>query len=475
MMQQRFFYRFLICLAVVVVPVFAQNRFIPLNVDYATFHSPKDSEFLELYISFPQKSLQYHRQEEIWVSKFSISLTVKRGNDTVFEQSQPFVNKVETLDNINQFSELRHIFFCELPAGNYLARINLTDENAGVSGEYELSLTINPNTADALSMSDIQLSAKISKADGQTPFDKNGLQVVPNPSGVYHVSMPILYFYAETHGLSYDSTTAGTYTLETYVTDTNGEIIREFPVKKKQKPGRSTILVGGNNVVTLPSATYFLNLKLTDDQTGNSVERKKRFTMFKPSEESVEQVRAMTTKLMQSYYEKFSEDLLDEEFSKVRYIATKDEINTFKGLAGIPSKAEFLADFWRTRDPDPTTSQNEFKIDYFKQVDFVDQNFKTKFKSGWKTDRGRVVLTYGKPDEIERSPMQSSTRPYEIWSYLPLENGCIFVFADLQGFGEFELLHSTYRKEVYQPDWERRVRLIRDNSTLDLVPDDFQQ
>lgn len=90
---------------------FAQNRFIPLNVDYATFHSPKDSEFLELYISFPQKSLQYHRQEEIWVSKFSISLTVKRGNDTVFEQSQPFVNKVETLDNINQFSELRHIFF----------------------------------------------------------------------------------------------------------------------------------------------------------------------------------------------------------------------------------------------------------------------------------------------------------------------------------------------------------------------------
>ncbi len=84
-----------------------------------------------------------------------------------------------------------------------------------------------------------------------------------------------------------------------------------------------------------------------------------------------------------------------------------------------------------------------------------------------------MLLIYGIPDEIERSPVQSGTRPYEIWSYNKLENGSIFVFADLQGFGDYELLHSTYRKEVYQPDWERRVRILRDNNTQSIIPDEF--
>ena len=54
--------------------------------------------------------------------------------------------------------------------------------------------------------------------------------------------------------------------------------------------------------------------------------------------------------------------------------------------------------------------------------------------------------------------MAIDMKPHEIWHYHELEGGSLFVFADLTGFGDFDLLHSTYSRELYQPDWERLVR-----------------
>ena len=453
--------------------LFAQPRFIPLNVDYAAFHAPNDSAYLEIYVSFPQRSLQYQRRDSLWLAEFQLNLSLTQAETELVSRKEQFINREKTLDDISPHSELRHQFLLKLPPGNYSTTVKVTDLQGGVTGEYELPLTIHRFTSDSLHISDIVLAAKIGKSAKPSIFTKNGIQVVPNPSGIYHITMPVLYYYAEAFGFAYHPDAGGDYTLRSYVSDINGEVVRKFPDITKSKPGKSAILVGGNNVVALPSGTYFLHLELTDNTTGNTAHRQKRFALFKPSAEGLAQMRAMTTRLMQSFYENFSEASLDSEFAKVRYIATDEEKTLFNGLEGIPAKAEFLANFWKERDPDPATAQNEFKIEYFQKVELADRSFRTKFKPGWLTDRGRVLLIYGIPDEIERSPVQSGTRPYEIWSYNKLENGSIFVFADLQGFGDYELLHSTYRKEVYQPDWERRVRILRDNNTQSIIPDEF--
>ncbi len=78
-------------------------------------------------------------------------------------------------------------------------------------------------------------------------------------------------------------------------------------------------------------------------------------------------------------------------------------------------------------------------------------------KEGWKTDRGRVYIMYGEPNEIERYPNQTQTRPYEIWSYYDLEGGVRFVFGDITGFADYQLLHSTKRGELRDQYWERRI------------------
>jgi hypothetical protein len=68
-----------------------------------------------------------------------------------------------------------------------------------------------------------------------------------------------------------------------------------------------------------------------------------------------------------------------------------------------------------------------------------------------------VLLIYGRPDEVERNPSTIDSQPYEVWYYYALDGGSEFVFGDLSGHGEYELLHSTYRNELQDPNWRQRL------------------
>ncbi|TFG97726.1 MAG: GWxTD domain-containing protein, partial [Calditrichales bacterium] len=127
----------------------------------------------------------------------------------------------------------------------------------------------------------------------------------------------------------------------------------------------------------------------------------------------------------------------------------------------VEGMRRFIAEFWKRRDPDPTTEINEYKRMYFESVQYANATFSSSFKEGWRTDQGRVLLIYGKADEIERHPSAMGTQPYEIWIYYSLEGGSRFIFADLTGHGNFELLHSTYRTEIKDANWEQRIGKVR--------------
>ena len=72
-----------------------------------------------------------------------------------------------------------------------------------------------------------------------------------------------------------------------------------------------------------------------------------------------------------------------------------------------------------------------------------------------KTDRGRVVIVYGQPDDIDRHPNETEVRPYEVWSYNNIQGGVIFVFVLRNAAGDYELVHSTHRDELHDENWDR--------------------
>ena len=111
--------------------------------------------------------------------------------------------------------------------------------------------------------------------------------------------------------------------------------------------------------------------------------------------------------------------------------------------------------FWEKRDQNMETKVNEIKQEYEERVAHVNDIYGSIRKPGWKTDRGRVFIIYGKPDEIEYHPSEGATNPYEIWFYFQIQGGVRFYFVDQLGYGRYELVNSEHREEINDPNWKR--------------------
>ncbi|HEX8921201.1 MAG TPA: GWxTD domain-containing protein [Pyrinomonadaceae bacterium] len=123
-------------------------------------------------------------------------------------------------------------------------------------------------------------------------------------------------------------------------------------------------------------------------------------------------------------------------YEDVAYIITPAEALAFKMLKTDAQRETFIAQFWRVRDTDPATEENEFRREYYGRIAYANEHFSYSEAPGWRTDRGRIFITYGKPDEVE--PLPSGER----WVYkrLPGAGGDTrFEFVDLDKKGEFRL------------------------------------
>ncbi len=136
----------------------------------------------------------------------------------------------------------------------------------------------------------------------------------------------------------------------------------------------------------------------------------------------------------------------------VVYIITPEERAAFESLPTDEERAHFIEQFWQRRDPTPGTPENEFKDEHHKRIAYANEHFSFGSTQGWKSDRGRVLITWGKPDEIEshasgmRPGGQTSNSPFEIWLYRYIEtlgNNIIIEFVDETGAGDFRRVASV--------------------------------
>ena len=147
----------------------------------------------------------------------------------------------------------------------------------------------------------------------------------------------------------------------------------------------------------------------------------------------------------------------------VAYIITSQEEAVFKGLTTDLEREKFVERFWRRRDPDPSTAVCEFKEEHYRRIAYANQWFRSG-KPGWTTDRGRIYILHGPPDEIESHPTGgpyqrpvhegggfTSTHPFEIWRYrriAGLGDDIELEFVDPVGGGEYRLALNPDEKDV---------------------------
>lgn len=437
----------------------AQMGYIPLNADYASFQGTEDKTYTEIYLSFYQQDLQYELTDSIAVTKFNHTIEISQNDSIVNSVTRNYKSNANLNASAanNRFIE---VFPFELNPGTYNLKANIIDKISNKSGEYKMEITV-PDYSDSLYISNIEIATKIDQKSDESNFSlKNNISIYPNVSKTFTVFNPIMYFYFECYNLTSNSDGKNQYGYLYNITDDKDNVIREYPEKINSGFATSAAEANGINVIALPNGNYFLNIILTDKSNSKSVSQKKKFFVNKPKREKSDKVIAAKIEGYEEYVN-FNIDELNTEFDQIKYICRSEEVDVFEQLDDAESKKRFLSQFWTRRDPDPSTPLNEYKQIYFENLRIVNENYSDQFKQGWRTDRGRVILIYGKPNEIERNPSTIDSQPFEIWYYYSLEGGSQFIFADLSGNGNYELLHSTFRNEIKDPDWQLRIQKLK--------------
>ena len=173
------------------------------------------------------------------------------------------------------------------------------------------------------------------------------------------------------------------------------------------------------------------------------------------SQDPMDKPRNVKPELKKAY-----KDWLEKD---VTYVITDEERKAFKKLATDDERERFIEEFWRRRDPDPDTDENEFKEEYYERIAYANEHFASGIP-GWKSDRGRIWIMYGKPDERETHPSGGSydrpsyegggnttTYPFEIWFYRYLAgvgSGIEIEFVDPTGSGEYRIARTPDEKDA---------------------------
>ncbi len=149
----------------------------------------------------------------------------------------------------------------------------------------------------------------------------------------------------------------------------------------------------------------------------------------------------------------------------VSYIITPQERDAFQRLTSDDERYQFIEQFWLRRDPNPDTVVNEFRDEHYRRIAYANERF-TSGKMGWRTDRGRIYIMYGPPDQIEtfhgggtyyrphwEGGGVSSTHPFIKWRYRYLEGmdlgqEVIIEFVDRTLTGEYRMALDPFEKDA---------------------------
>ncbi len=165
--------------------------------------------------------------------------------------------------------------------------------------------------------------------------------------------------------------------------------------------------------------------------------------------------KALKQELSSTYKKWLNQDVV--------YIITPEEKAAFKQLSNDEERDQFIEQFWLRRDPTPDTPENEFKEEHYRRIAYANEHFGAGIP-GWKTDRGRIYIIWGPPDQIEGHngggtydrPLDegggtTAAYPFETWRYRYLEGvgtEVILDFVDQCMCGEYFLSSNPNDKDA---------------------------
>src|ERR1039457_4485140 len=149
----------------------------------------------------------------------------------------------------------------------------------------------------------------------------------------------------------------------------------------------------------------------------------------------------------------------------VIWMITDEEARAFRTLSNDEERDAFIEQFWLRRNPNPDSPENEFREEHYRRIAYANEHFAAG-KPGWKTDRGHIYISFGKPDSIDAHPSggsyqrpmdegggETSTFPFEAWNYRYLEGigeNIELEFVDTCQCGDYHFTIDRGEKDALQ-------------------------
>ncbi len=338
-----------------------------------------------------------------------------------------------------------------LPPGKYqIEMFRLDPQTHARIDSLKREFETNPFQGDSIKISDVELCSRIIRNPTQQKglFYKNTLEVYPNPMRVYGMDTPRLYYYAELYNVSEHSPDKNIQ-IEVAIADARRNI-RAQRTYTRPKKYESLVEFGSFDVSKLENGAYLLMFLVTDSSGHYNTYKGTPFFVVNPEVETGSPGEDIMVFFPQSPYFGMSEAEVDERFEQAKYIATQEEIDAYEALTDVESKRVFMFKFWYERERE----HEGLEAEYYRRVRYANEHFGFSNRKGWQSDRGRVYIVYGEPDDIEHHPSEEDRRPYERWVYYNIQGGVEFIFVDITGFNDYKLVSSTHRDEIYDPNWQ---------------------
>src|ERR1039458_6432364 len=195
----------------------------------------------------------------------------------------------------------------------------------------------------------------------------------------------------------------------------------------KRRPFLSVAVVCG--LVSLPSAGLHAqqsaNPTTQAQPSGSQGQEVDPLKRERSDKEKFAAQKAVRQELSSAYKTWLSQD--------VAWIISDEETKAFKNLSNDEERDAFIEQFWLRRNPNPDSPDNEFREEHYRRIAYANEHFAAG-KPGWKTDRGHIYISFGKPDSIDSHPSggsydrpgeegggSTSTFPFETWNYRYIE------------------------------------------------------
>ena len=424
--------------------------------DVKEFYLPGDNPYIDVFVSILGRSVEYGSGGTAEVESI---LIIKSGKHIVDFRKTLIEGPENGIETKKDFIDAQRF---ALKNGKYTLEIYLHDLKAKNADTLKV---VHPfelfyNGGKVL-VSDIELVESYEKKDPDTPpnlYTKAGYQLKPFVSNYYPENYNTISFYAEIYNTDIKIGEDKKYVAIAQITDEGYNVIDNYRLMIVQKGKPVNVILNSFNIEKLYSGTYLLDIEVRNAK--NEVLTHKSLRFFRNNvppidvythAEPVEGNNVLFTELITD------RDTLTEYIKSLRPRADFLErtlIDKQINRASTEELQQFLYTFWEKRNKEnPQLAWDEYRD----LVEEVNEMYGTKIKKGYETDRGRVYLQYGKPDQLVDVPSEPNAYPYQIWYYYHIGNynnrKFVFYSRDLAS-NDYTLLHSDMVGEFYNNQWD---------------------